>query len=163
MSTQVDEGTVRQFLQMHHHYAANAINSGTDPGLLQLVRIHPDDESISVSRYALGDTDRMAADAIAAANAGHNVYVEGRTVRKELRGNKRGALEDTLWVFALVADCDAGARPATSLSPRHLWSRPRPEIGTAGSCSRMPLRPRTGRRSATSCGQASAPIRIPAS
>jgi hypothetical protein len=133
MSAQVDEATVRQFLQMHHHYAASAINSGTDPGLLQLVRIHPDDESISVSRYALGDTDRMAEDAIAAANAGHNVYVEGRTVRKELRGNKRGGLEDTLWVFALVADCDADKGKAgnitvaptfvvaTSPGNRHCW------------------------------------------
>jgi RepB DNA-primase from phage plasmid len=133
MTAQVDEGTVRQFLQMHHHYAASAINSGTDPGLLQLVRIHPDDESISVSRYVLGDTDRMAADAIAAANAGHNVYVEGRTVRKELRGNKRGGLEDTLWVFALVADCDADKGKAgnititptfvvaTSPGNRHCW------------------------------------------
>jgi hypothetical protein len=133
MSVQVDEAIVRQFVQMHHHYAGSAINSGVDPGLLQLVRIHPDDESISVSRYMLGDVDRMAEDAIAAANAGHNVYVEGRTVRKELRGNKRGALEDTLWVFALVADCDADKGKAgditvaptfvvaTSPGNRHCW------------------------------------------
>jgi hypothetical protein len=133
MSVQVDEAIVRQFLQMHHHYAASAINSGTDPGLLQLVRIHPDDESIAVSRYALGDIEHMAKDAIAAANAGHNVYVEGRTVRKELRGNKRGGLEDTLWVFALVADCDADKGKAgnitvaptfvvaTSPGNRHCW------------------------------------------
>jgi hypothetical protein len=133
MSAQVDEATVRQFVQMHHHYAESAINSGADPGLLQLVRIHPDDESISVSRFALGNIERMAADAIAAANAGHNVYVEGRTVRKELRGNKRGGLEDTLWVFALVADCDADKGKAgnitvaptfvvaTSPGNRHCW------------------------------------------
>ena len=38
---------------------------------------------------------------------GHNVYLEARTVREGLRGNKRGGLEDTAWVFGLVADCDA--------------------------------------------------------
>src|SRR5262249_3658904 len=36
-----------------------------------------------------------------------NVYLEARTVREGLRGNKRGGLEDTAWVFGLVADCDA--------------------------------------------------------
>src|SRR5262249_37171468 len=31
---------------------------------------------------------------------------EGRTVRADLRGNKRGDLKDTAWVFALVIDSD---------------------------------------------------------
>jgi hypothetical protein len=107
MSTpQVDEATVRQFIELIHGCADQAIN-GSDPGLLQLVQIHPLSDGVSVTRYHLGDVDRMAEDAIAFANAGHNVYAEGRTVRAGLRGNKRGGLQDTAWVFALVIDSDA--------------------------------------------------------
>jgi hypothetical protein len=101
----VDEPTVRRFVDLIHARAAGAIN-GFDPGVLQLVRIHPADESISVSRYCIGDTEHMARDALASGAAGHNVYVEGRTVRVDLRGNKRGGLKDTAWVFALVVDSD---------------------------------------------------------
>jgi hypothetical protein len=132
MSVQVDEATVRQFVQMHHAYAATAINSAADPGLLQLVCIHPEDESIVVSRYTVGDVDRMTKDAITSAST-HNVYVEGRTVCSSLRGNKRGGLKNTRWVFALVADCDADKgkagnisvtptfEVATSPGNRHCW------------------------------------------
>jgi hypothetical protein len=101
----VDEAVVRRFVELIHANAARAIN-GADPGALQLVSIHPTDESISVSRYRVGDVEHMAADAIAFGAAGHNVYVEGRTVRPGLRGNRRGELQDTAWVFALVVDSD---------------------------------------------------------
>ena len=133
MSAQVDEASVHNFLGLIHFYAGQAIGNGIEPGLMQLIRIHPDDESISVSRYAIGDVAPMATDAIASANAGHNVYIEGRTVRKELRGNKRGGLKDTMWVFGLVADCDADMDKAgnvtvnptimseTSPGNRHCW------------------------------------------
>jgi hypothetical protein len=133
MTVQVDETSVYNFLGLIHFYAAQAIGNGVDPGLLQLVHIHPDDESISVSRYTIGDVGHMAIDAITSANAGCNVYIEGRTVRKELRGNKRGSLEDTKWVFGLVADCDADKGKAgnvtvnptimseTSPENRHCW------------------------------------------
>ena len=102
----VDEPTVRRFVELIHTCAAHAINGG-DTGVLQLVRIHPADESISVSRYCIGDVEHMTRDAIAFSTAGHNVYIEGRTVRADLRGNKRGDLKDTLWVFALVIDSDS--------------------------------------------------------
>jgi len=102
----VDEPTVRRFVELIHTCAAHAINGG-DTGVLQLVRIHPADESISVSRYRIGDVEHMTRDAIAFSTAGHNVYIEGRTVRADLRGNKRGDLKDTLWVFALVIDSDS--------------------------------------------------------
>jgi hypothetical protein len=91
----VDESTVRRFVELIHARAAHAINGG-NAGVLQLVRIHPADESISVSRYCIGDIEHMARDAIASSAAGHNVYIEGRTVRADLRGNKRGDLKDTL-------------------------------------------------------------------
>ena len=48
----------------------------------------------------------MTQDAIAFGATGHNVYIEGRTVRADLRGNKRGDFKDTAWVFALVIDSD---------------------------------------------------------
>jgi hypothetical protein len=102
----VDEPTVRRFVELIHTRAAHAINGG-DTGVLQLVRIYPADESISVSRYRIGDIEHMTRDAIAFSAAGHNVYIEGRTVRADLRGNKRGDLKDTLWVFALVIDSDS--------------------------------------------------------
>jgi len=102
----IDESTVRRFVELIHTRAAHAINGG-DTGVLQLVRIHPADESISVSRYCIGDVEHMTRDAIAFSAAGHNVYIEGRTVRADLRGNKRGDLKDTLWVFALVIDSDS--------------------------------------------------------
>jgi hypothetical protein len=101
----VDEPTVRRFVELIHTRATHAIN-GTNAGVLQLVRIHPADESISVSRYRIGDVEHMTQDAIAFGAAGHNVYIEGRTVRADLRGNKRGDLKDTAWVFALVIDSD---------------------------------------------------------
>jgi hypothetical protein len=49
----------------------------------------------------------MAEDAISASDAGHNVYIEGRTVRADLRGRKRGDLAQTVWVFSLNVDSDA--------------------------------------------------------
>ena len=103
--SKVDEPTVRRFVELIHTRAAHAINGG-DTGVLQLVRIHPADESISVSRYDIGDVKHMTQDAVAFSAAGHNVYIEGRTVRADLRGNKRGDFKDTAWVFALVIDSD---------------------------------------------------------
>src|SRR5262249_13101751 len=47
-----------------------------------------------------------------ASEAGHNVYIEGRTVRRDLRGKQRGALKDTIAVFALVVDSDADKNEA---------------------------------------------------
>ena len=49
----------------------------------------------------------MADAAIAAAEGGHNVYVEARLVGEHVRGNFRGELKDTTAVFALVIDRDA--------------------------------------------------------
>src|SRR5262249_47632844 len=45
--------------------------------------------------------------AVGDSEAGHNVYIEGRTVREDLRGNGRGTLAETRAVFALVIDSDA--------------------------------------------------------
>src|SRR5262249_54355178 len=43
---------------------------------------------------------------MSASAAGHNIYIEGRTVRAGLTGKKRGELADTIAVFAIVVDSD---------------------------------------------------------
>ena len=108
MSVQVDEVTVRRFLELINEHVKGAINGVGQPGVLQLCRINPlDDKSVVPSRFQIGDVEHMVQTATGDAAAGHNVYIEARTVRAGLRGNKRGGLEDTAWVFGLVADCDA--------------------------------------------------------
>ena len=108
MSAQIDEATVRQFIELISEHAKEAINGAGQPGFLQLCRINPlDDKSVVPSRFEIGDVEHMVQTATGDAAAGHNVYIEARTVRDGLRGNKRGGLEDTAWVFGLVADCDA--------------------------------------------------------
>ena len=85
------------------------------------------------SRFQLDDVEHMVRTALSDAAAGHNVYIEARTVRDDLRGNKRGELEDTVWVLGLVVDSDADkdkggnvtAKPSlaveTSPGNYHLW------------------------------------------
>jgi hypothetical protein len=82
-----------------------------DPGLLQMVLVHPSsDDPSGIYRYDLSDPDlieRMTRDAVSASAAGHNVYVEGRTVRRSVKGKERGKLTDTIAVFSLVIDNDS--------------------------------------------------------
>jgi len=81
------------------------------PGLLQMVLVHPADEKVSgIYRYDLGDPnliEELIKDAVNASKSGHNVYIEGRTVRRGLASKQRGGLADTVAVFALVVDSDA--------------------------------------------------------
>jgi len=116
---------VREFINIIVAQARAATRHLQEPGLLQMSRLHPadDDDAPVPSRYSLKESniiERMIADAVADSNAGHNVYIEARTVRRELTGKKRGELEDTVAVFALVADSDADKRagwtPATPIS-----------------------------------------------
>ena len=128
-----DEATVRQFIQIISQHATRAINGGSSTGVLQLFRINPFNEKPVPSRFQLGDVERMVQMALSDAAAGHNVYIETRTVRKDLGGNKRGELEDTVWVLGLVVDSDADknkagnvtAKPSfaveTSPGNYHLW------------------------------------------
>src|SRR5262249_10876742 len=108
----IDEANVRRFLSIIHEHAARAINggaiNGSNPGVLQLCRINPADEQPVPSRFRSGaDPQAMVKTAIGDAAAGHNVYIEARTVRPELRGKKRGGIADTVLVFGLVVDADA--------------------------------------------------------
>jgi AAA domain-containing protein/IclR-like helix-turn-helix domain-containing protein len=99
--------TVREILTTIAAQAKAAL-AGTDkPGLLQLSRLHPASETLVSSRFVLDDVEHMIEAAVIDSEAGHNVYIEGRTVRADLRGNTRGSLTDTVGVFALVVDSDA--------------------------------------------------------
>ena len=107
MTAQVDEATVRQFIEIISTHARQVINGAGPQGVLQLSRLNPLDHSPIPSRFTLDDIENMVRTAVSDALAGHNAYIEARTVREDLRGNKRGEIEDTAWVFGLVADCDA--------------------------------------------------------
>jgi len=99
--------TVREFLQIISDQARAATEGLNPPGVLQMSRLHPMSENLVPTRFTIGDVEPMTKLAVTDSNAGHNVYIEGRTVREDLRGPARGKLEDTAAVFAIVIDSDA--------------------------------------------------------
>jgi hypothetical protein len=105
-----DSREVREFLTTIVAQARAATKHLKQPGLLQMMLIHPlDDTNVVLYRYKLDDVDlveRMTREAMSASAAGHNIYIEGRTVRPGLNGKKRGELSDTIAVFAIVVDSD---------------------------------------------------------
>ena len=108
MTGPVCRETVREFVTTIATQARAALNGKAKPGYLQISQLHPMDGKLVPSRYRLDDVDRMITEAIAASQAGHNVYIEGRTIREDaVCGNRRGELEDTAAVYALVIDSDA--------------------------------------------------------
>lgn len=100
-----DPAVVRAFVERLHAHAAAAFADVHQPGMIQLVRIHPASEDTIATRFAIGEVDHMAEEAVRQANAGYNVYVEARTVRKD--ADKRGSISDTVGVFGFVNDADA--------------------------------------------------------
>jgi RepB DNA-primase from phage plasmid len=112
-----DEATVRKFIEIISAQAARAIADVEHPGVLQMSRIHPiDEKQVVPTRFAIGDAERMIKAAVGDAAAGHNVYLEGRTVRADLKGSKRGSISDTEYVFALVIDSDDDKGRGTSVT-----------------------------------------------
>jgi len=97
------------------------LGASANPGVLQLVRLHPMSKDLVPTRYTLDDVEGMIKAAIADCEAGHNVYIEGRTLPASLRGSERGKLEVTIAVFALVIDSDAdkgmGWTPPATIRP----------------------------------------------
>src|SRR5262249_2160172 len=103
----VSRETVRDFMLTIAAQAKAALAGVKNPGYLQMSRLHRTSEKLVPSRYRLDDVERMISEAIAAWEAGYNVYIEGRTIREDsARGNGHGKLEDTAAVFALVVDSD---------------------------------------------------------
>jgi hypothetical protein len=117
-----DPDHVREFVQAIATQAKAALqgNKKLKPGLLQISRLHPTEEKMVPNRFAVDDVEQMVQRALTDNETGHNVFIEGRLVRRELRGNARGTLEDTVAVFALVVDSDAdkgmGWTPTIQLS-----------------------------------------------
>jgi hypothetical protein len=103
----VQTSTVREFMHIIAAQAKTATAGLERPGLLQMSRLHPESEQLVPSRYMIGDVEHMVAAAVSDSEAGHNLYIEGRTVCEDLRGPVRGKLADTIAVFALVVDSDA--------------------------------------------------------
>jgi RepB DNA-primase N-terminal domain len=104
-----DERAVRGFLEAFVTLAIASLGGRSPPGVLQICRKAPNDSDVIPVRYRLGDAglvDRLTHDAVVASAAGLNVYIEGRLVRSDLRGKKRGELKDSC-TFALVVDSDA--------------------------------------------------------
>jgi len=106
-----DTREVREFVETYLAQARAATAEVEKPSLLNMVLVNPaDDDVTSIYRYAIDDpnlAERMTSDALNASAAGHNVYVEGRTVRPGLNGKQRGELNDTVAVFALTVDSDS--------------------------------------------------------
>jgi hypothetical protein len=108
-ATGVDD--VREFLTVVAAQAKAAVKRLHEPGVQQLCRLRPkksddEDEEFVPTRYRIDDVERMIHVAMGDCAAGHNVYIEIRTVRADLTGRRRGSLNDTRWVFALVVDSD---------------------------------------------------------
>jgi hypothetical protein len=102
-------------------------------GYLQISRVHPADDKLSVSgRFQPGDVNAMIDAAVADAKAGFNVYIEPRLITGAAAG-KRGDAHHTTAVWALVIDSDAdiGKASTATLEPsmtvqtspgnRHYW------------------------------------------
>jgi putative DNA primase/helicase len=106
MTVAVDEDAVREFIGIIVAHAVKLAKGLPNPGMLQLSRLNCVDEKFVPTRFRLDDVEGMVKAAIADANAGHNVYIEPRTVRSDLRGNTRGGIDDTVFVFGLVVDSD---------------------------------------------------------
>ena len=125
MNALPDSREIREFVETYIAQARAATKEIKRPGVLQMILVHPnDDEVTSIYRYMLDDdrlAQRMSDDAIKASKAGHNVYVEGRTVRQSLKAKQRGGYDDTVAVFSLIVDSDAdkqmGWEPNASASP----------------------------------------------
>jgi hypothetical protein len=105
-SVRIDQMHIEQFLQAVSAQASRATQHLPKPGFLQISRLHPTEGKLVPARYQFADVATMITQAVADSEAGFNVYIEGRTVPGDL-GTKRGALEDTVSVFALVVDSDA--------------------------------------------------------
>src|SRR5262245_16273602 len=113
-----DSATVREFITAVAQQTQRV--SGDLDGFLQLTRINPRDESLAWTRWEPNDIEGMVAQAIADADAGHNVYCEPRLIRRDTPPRERGTAEYTVAVFAVVVDSDGwkdGAACEASLDP----------------------------------------------
>jgi hypothetical protein len=110
-----DNREVRKMIEIIVAQARAATKHLKEPGLLQVSLLHPLSEEMVPYRYALDNpklVEQMTREIISASEAGHNTYIEARTVRRGLLGKQRGEATDTVAVFALVVDSDADKNEA---------------------------------------------------
>jgi hypothetical protein len=103
-----DESAIRSFLETFVALAIKSLAGHPAPGLLATCFKAPDRDLMPV-RYEITDAsviEKITHDAMVASDAGLNVYIEGRLVKRGVRGKKRGELRDTACVFALCVDSD---------------------------------------------------------
>jgi putative DNA primase/helicase len=120
MTIAVDEDMVREFITIISAHVVKLTQGLRNPGVLQLSRKNcRHGDPLVPHRFLPDDIEGMVKFAIGAAKAGHNVYIEPRTVRTDLNGPERGKLEDTAFVFATVidADHDKGKSGTVTLRP----------------------------------------------
>ncbi|MGU3388515.1 DNA-primase RepB domain-containing protein [Methylobacterium sp. D53M] len=98
-----DPVVIRAFAERLHTHVAHAFEGVHQPGMMQLVSIHPARADTLAFPFEIGEVNYMVEEAVRQSNAGFNVYVEARTVRKNAG---RGTIADTVGVFALVNDAD---------------------------------------------------------
>jgi hypothetical protein len=142
-SVLTDPVAVGNFIAVVHERAAAAVFKLKDsrPCVLQLCSMAPDDNRFFTSAYSVGDVEHMTTDALTDADAGKNVFLEGRLTRPSKFQSERGGLNNTLAVFAVVGDSDidtgkpfAARTPASAIvetSPgnQHEWFFLRHAIG----------------------------------
>jgi hypothetical protein len=81
-----DEATARDFLTILCGHFARATEGLERPGLMQLSVLYPDGKSkLMPRRFRINDVEGMVQHAKDYAESGHNVYVEGRSVREMSR------------------------------------------------------------------------------
>jgi hypothetical protein len=123
-----DERAVRSFLEAFVGLSLASLSGHAPTGVLQMIRKHPNDNTLVPTRHCLDNkdvVDHMTRDALVDSANGHNCYLEARLVQPGLSGKARGGLTDTVCVFALVVDSDsdkamawtppAGVRPTLSV------------------------------------------------
>src|SRR4029077_15231183 len=85
-----DEATVREHIRIIHEQAARTCKGIKDPGYLQIVRINPWDRNPRPvpALYRIGDIEGMVQQVLTDAAAGHNCYIEARTVNRSAVSGK---------------------------------------------------------------------------
>jgi uncharacterized protein (DUF927 family) len=138
------EEQARAVLSVYHALAADA---GLD-GIFVLTIVDSKTEKAYAQRFAIGDVDAMATEAVARGSGG-NVYFAPAILRKDLPAGKRGTKKDIIAVLGLAIDDDGDTgdvnkratrptgivpslevtsctKPATNLQPHFIFTRPLP-------------------------------------
>jgi hypothetical protein len=93
-----------RFLNIVIAQAQRATRGKPERGCLQVCTLSGDDTIFDWKRFGFYQTDQLIAYALHQAERGRNVYVEGRTIRRDAVW--RGKMHESCWVFALVIDSD---------------------------------------------------------